>query len=238
MIRKAVIYLSLLALLFQGTYANAGVFKKARKAATVVVVGAAVAAAAAGIGAVVMVNKLKCRSSFDPRSDRPTSSCPSTDSTQDAEPIEDDGEGAFGLNTYKNTTAKLKKALNEEIRNLPATGSPPPPQDPKDCAAHHIVPQEENRKWAKDLADDARDSIDGCVDMHSAENGIYLPHGENKKKAECKGTDHNRVHRRSYYEDISVRLNRAKRYNGCSGVRDELQSIKNELSSGKIWPKL
>lgn len=232
MIKKAVIYLSLLALLFQGTYANAGVFKKARKAATVVVVGAAVVTA---IGAVVIVNKLKCRSSFDPRSDRPNFPCPSNDSTQDAEPIEDDGETAFGLNTYKNTTVKLKKALNEEIRNLPATGSPPPPQDPKNCAAHHIVPQEENRDWAKEFAQSARDSIDGCVDIHSAENGIYLPHGKNKKKAECKGADHTNVHTKNYYKDISRRLEQANVIDGCNGVRDELKSIKADLFSGKLW---
>jgi hypothetical protein len=124
----------------------------------------------------------------------------------------------------------LRRALNAEIEKSSVPF--PPPQDPKDCAAHHIVPQRENRYWARNDADLARSAIKECVEIDAAENGIYLPTSDN---AQCQGTKHNNLHSKKYYRDISSRLSFARRNGQCEGVKRELSQIKKELFNGRIW---
>lgn len=119
---------------------------------------------------------------------------------------------------------KLKKALNEE---LGATGEPP---NPKGCEAHHIVPRGENRLWARQSANAAREAIDGCVDLDAVENGVYLPA---KDGSQCFGRRHTGLHTRAYYDDIARRLVEAREDQGCAGVERKLLEIKRELSSGR-----
>lgn len=120
---------------------------------------------------------------------------------------------------------RLKKALNEE---LGATGEPP---NPKGCEAHHIVPRGENRLWARESVNTAREAIASCVDIDSAENGVYLPVSD---EAQCLGRRHYGLHNRRYYDSVADRLLAARSGGGCDGVRFELRLIKDELSSGRF----
>lgn len=116
-----------------------------------------------------------------------------------------------------------RKALNHE---LGATGEPPNPQG---CEAHHIVPRRENRVWARQSANAAREAIEGCIDIDAVENGVYLPA---KDGAQCFGRKHTGLHTRAYYSDIARRLVDARSSRGCVGVERKLLEIKHELSSG------
>lgn len=124
-------------------------------------------------------------------------------------------------------TYQLRKALNAE-RNT--SGLPP---DPDDCDAHHIVPKGESRKWAQNMVQSARSSLQGCVYIDSAENGIYLP--AKKSGSQCQGKYHKSLHTKSYYTDIEARLRNAKQFGGCDALRDELNTLKQQLTSGSIW---
>lgn len=126
--------------------------------------------------------------------------------------------------TNKNAVA-LRKNLNMERG---AAGMPP---DPDDCEAHHIVPAEDNRKGVGEYTSAARSALKGCVEINSAENGIFLP---NKEGGEgCEGPhNHRAIHRKDYYEPMAKRLGYAKARNGCGGVRSELGVIKNILRGG------
>ena len=95
--------------------------------------------------------------------------------------------------------------------------------------AHHIVPRGENRMWAREFAESARESLAGCVDLDSAENGVYLPANEN---GSCRGRYHRGLHTKKYYSEIAERLELARTTGGCRGVSDELSNIKTELSVG------
>ncbi len=124
---------------------------------------------------------------------------------------------AKDLHLERSNTAKLEKSLE-------AAGE----SRPKGCAAHHIVPQNENRPWAKDPADEARSILEQCgIDINSAENGVWLPA---KPWAECNGEWHPTLHTSDYYKSIYSRLERAKKKDSCRGVKKELEIIKNELS--------
>lgn len=122
-------------------------------------------------------------------------------------------------------TAELRKGLNDERI---ASGLPP---DPEDCDAHHIVPKQEGRQWAKQYADDSREILNECeISIDSAENGVYLP--GSKVGAKCSGTYHKSLHTREYYINIRDRLANAYTQ-GCDAVYDELRNIKAELLEGK-----
>ena len=126
---------------------------------------------------------------------------------------------AKDLHLERSNTAKLEKSLE-------AAGE----SRPKGCAAHHIVPQNENRPWAKDPADKARSILEQCgIDINSAENGVWLPA---KPWAECEGEWHPSLHTKAYYKDIADKLKRSFKKNGCEGVRQTLTDIKNALSEG------
>lgn len=174
-----------------------------------------------------------CHLIFNPETNKKNVVCDkSTPYSVDAFPIEP-GSDVVGLVDRVSTTKELRKNLNEELQMSAAPGAPPP-EDPEDCEAHHIVPQAENRAWAKEFVDGARDALEGCVDMDSAENGIWLPKND-KGTAQCTGSNHKKVHTQSYYKDISKRLTDANEVNGCSSVRSELKLIKEELFQGKLW---
>ncbi len=177
-----------------------------------IVLGAGVIAGAAAIQAV----KKKCTPVRDIDTGRIKLQCNRTIEDQDS-----------ALTLKSSNTYQLRKALNEERIS---SGLPP---DPDDCDAHHIVPKSENRPWAKDLATSARSSLSGCVDIDSAENGVYLPGKESGSN--CKGTYHKTLHTRAYYAEIEDRLRNAKQFNGCDGVQSELNAIKSELIEGAKW---
>lgn len=122
-------------------------------------------------------------------------------------------------------TAELRKGLDAELIDA---GMPP---DPDDCDAHHIVPKNEGRKWAKSYADNARQILESCnIDIDSAMNGIYLP-GKDASRSKCHGSYHKTLHNKVYYEDIHSRLQGAYRSGDCDNVIEELKAIKNDLSN-------
>lgn len=138
-----------------------------------------------------------------------------------------------GYQTYKSEEAiarksysKLKRALIAE--QVQAGGSSEPPED---CDAHHIVPENEKRKFAEPYASDSRQILKSCnIDINSAENGVFLPRSESRKStAKCEGKAHMNVHGKDYYVEIYNRLRNANEIDGCSGVVDSLKSIKVDL---------
>lgn len=119
------------------------------------------------------------------------------------------------LALLKSTTRKLRK-------NLAANGE----KDSKGCAAHHIVPQDESRDWAKDDVDYARQILADCgIGIDDATNGVYLPFN---KDAECDGANHRKLHTRIYYATIRLLLSNA-RVNSCDQVETQLREIKEAL---------
>jgi len=136
--------------------------------------------------------------------------------------------GISGATQKTAGTYILRKALDAERTS---SGLPP---DPEDCDAHHIVPKGESRLWAKEMVTQAREAIEGCVEIDSASNGVYLP---NKKtgSASCNGSYHKTLHTKTYYSELQDRLVSAKRFEGCDGVERELFKIKQELVEGGKW---
>ena len=177
--------------------------------------GVAVVAGAAAIQAA----KKHCSIISDPATGQRRTQCDGVNVGGVAEKADETVDRAKAkLGTYK-----LRRALNLE---LGATGEPP---NPKGCEAHHIVPRGENRIWARESAGLARAAIEGCVDIESAENGVYLPA---KVQSQCYGRRHPGLHSRAYYDDLAERLSQAREDRGCSGVRRALSEIKTELASG------
>lgn len=122
----------------------------------------------------------------------------------------------------KSKLALLKNQTKELRRSLSANGE----KESKGCAAHHIVPQNESRDWAKDDADDARNVLDSCnISIDSAINGVYLPFNRN---AECEGANHRKLHTKIYYSMVS-RLLLAAHINNCDQVKTQLREIKEAL---------
>lgn len=132
----------------------------------------------------------------------------------------EDWDGQVGgeseaLLLLKSKTTKLRK-------NMKAAGE----TEKKGCAAHHIVPQNENRKWAKENADLSRLVLNECkIDIDDAINGVYLPFDENAK---CEGANHNKLHSIEYYDEVAFRLLLAFK-SDCDQVKNQLQKIKIEL---------
>lgn len=119
------------------------------------------------------------------------------------------------LTFLKSSTSKLRK-------NLAANGE----KESKGCAAHHIVPQDENRDWAKNDAEDARGVLESCgIGIDDAINGVYLPFN---KDAECEGANHRKLHTKIYYATVS-RLLLAAHINSCDQVENQLREIKEAL---------
>ena len=158
--------------------------------------------------------KKNCHSEKDPETGRVIWIC-------NKQPAIDDNE----ITDKSSSTYELRKALNEERRSA---GLPP---DPEDCDAHHIVPKGENREWALESVTQARGALEGCVDLDSALNGVYLP-GKKNGAPGCEGSYHKALHTRDYYNNLEDRLLGAKSIEGCDGVKSELIKIKNELMNG------
>ena len=119
----------------------------------------------------------------------------------------------------RSNTAKLE-------RSLEAAGE----SRHKGCAAHHIVPQNEKRSWAKDYVDEARSVLKKCdININSAENGVWLP---NKPGAECQGEWHPSLHTKAYYKSVARKLRKNLKKYGCEGVKKALSDIKKTLSRG------
>ncbi len=135
--------------------------------------------------------------------------------------------GASGEILKSSGTYQLRKALNAERTTA---GLPP---DPDDCDAHHIVPKGESRQWASDMVASARSSLEGCVDIDSAENGIYLP--AKKSGSQCPGSYHKSLHSKAYYTEVEDRLRNAKQFEGCDAVKEELTGLKQDLINGGKW---
>lgn len=125
---------------------------------------------------------------------------------------------AKDLTIARSNTAKLERALE-------AAGE----ARPKGCAAHHIVPQNEGREWAKDFAEKARNILKECgIDLNAAENGVWLPA---KPGAECTGKWHPKLHTKKYYKRIFDLLDTANKTDGCQGVKNALKQLKLNLSA-------
>ena len=123
--------------------------------------------------------------------------------------------------------ALLKSQTKELRRSLAASGE----NESKGCAAHHIVPKNENRDWAKEDVDDARGILDSCgIGIDDAANGLYLPFNDD---AECEGANHRKLHTKSYYEVISRALVNAFS-GGCDQVQSQLKEIKNALRQNTL----
>ena len=127
--------------------------------------------------------KKNCHSEKDPETGQVIWIC-------NKQPAIDDNE----ITDKSSSTYELRKALNEERRSA---GLPP---DPDDCDAHHIVPKGENREWATNYAKSARSILVGCLDIDSAENGVYLP--SKSGSANCSGRYHKSLHTKQYYAAI------------------------------------
>lgn len=185
--------------------AEAGLLKKARNLA---IVGGVVVVGAAWVKA---AQAKKCRKAKETGFGDAPSHCG----------MKDDG-----IIEKSNTGARvLRKNLNIERK---MAGMPP---DPEDCEAHHIVPENDGREKLKIPADAAREAISDCVDINSAENGIFLPGKRNATG--CDGPAYHRtIHTEINYRTIAERLVMARRYGGCDGLRDELRIIKNIMRSG------
>jgi hypothetical protein len=141
-----------------------------------------------------------------------------------------------GLKLYRKTEAlaktsysKLKRALVND--SAAAGGSSEPPEG---CDAHHIVPEHEGRKWAKDAADSARSVLAQCnIDLNSPDNGVFLPNGR-KYPPGCVGAHHPSLHTRNYYEKIQLYLETASESGGCDAVKNMLNEIKQNLINGSL----
>lgn len=141
-----------------------------------------------------------------------------------------------GLAIYKQDEAEATKRYPKFIKGLigerVAAGGPPEP--PKGCEGHHIVPQKDKRSFALPYADDLRYILKDCnIDIDSVENGVYLPK-KGAQNPECEGKFHSDLHNEPYYRQVFDYLNEAKNQNGCSGVKDTLRFIKDNLSAGKL----
>lgn len=142
-----------------------------------------------------------------------------------------------GLNQYKKADAlakasysKLKRALISE--SLAAGGSGEPPEG---CDAHHIVPEHDNRPWARKFVEPSRKILAGCnIDINSVENGVFLPRSESTK-SDCTGTFHRSMHDELYYTKVFTELDNAlNNGGGCSEVKNTLRLIKEDLINGAI----
>lgn len=180
---------------------HAGLLKQAAKhpALTLGVVGAGAAMMAHG-------GKTGCRKDSDGMSDN--DSCQGSTS---------------GVSIKDKAALFLQKSQTKELRkNLQAAGE----DESKGCAAHHIVPQNEKREWAKDDANKARQVLNSCdIGIDDAINGVYLPFN---KDAECDGANHRKLHTSRYYREVArLLLNAASK--SCDEVKRELGEMKSKL---------
>jgi len=120
----------------------------------------------------------------------------------------------------------LKSETKELKDNLKKSGE----LKAKGCAAHHIVPQNDQRA----ASDNARRILKACkIDINDARNGVYLPY---KESAACTGANHSKLHTNRYYNYVAEILLNAMNNNGCESVIDELSSLKNQLRSNyDVW---
>lgn len=124
---------------------------------------------------------------------------------------------------------QLRKSLR--IERVAAGGSSEPPEG---CDAHHIVPKKDERAWAKDYVDKAREILAECnIGINSAENGVYLPRN-GSVDAKCEGSSHQGLHNQDYYKYITDKLAQASGNGGCSEVKNALSDIKNSLIQGVL----
>ncbi|MGY2184397.1 AHH domain-containing protein, partial [Pseudomonas agarici] len=102
---------------------------------------------------------------------------------------------------------------------------------PLNSAAHHIVP--ETAKGARP----ARDVLQKYnIGINKNENGVFLP--TNKNTSSTPGILHNGKHPNKYLDAINRRIITADKIGGKQAVINELQKIKNILSSanrGASW---
>lgn len=134
-------------------------------------------------------------------------------------------EGADKPSLAEKADLLLLKAKTAKLRkNLAANGE----KAQKGCAAHHLVPQDENRDWARDDVESARSVLDACgIGVDDALNGVYLPFN---KDAECEGANHRKLHTKIYYSTVKALLATAA-HNGCGEVEVRLNEIKAALRS-------
>jgi hypothetical protein len=148
--KRIIATLLIVAITIYASTSEAGIIRRARNA---LLMGGVVAASVAWVHA---AHAKKCRKAEDSGFDY--ASCYNTDSMQDQVLLRDPA----GIR-------ELRKNLVQERELAGVT-----PADPgSGCETHHIVPEEENRIWARDNARKARAAINGCVDINSEENGIF-----------------------------------------------------------------
>ena len=122
--------------------------------------------------------------------------------------------------------------LKSDTRKLRSNLAKAGEQGGKNCDAHHIVPKNDNREWAKDSVSFSRGVLESCgIDLDSAANGVWLPGKEND--SDCVGTYHKTIHTKQYYVLIRSLLS-AVVDNGCESVSEELHSIKQGILRGEF----
>ncbi|MBU2793101.1 hypothetical protein HAQ01_06820 [Acidithiobacillus thiooxidans] len=115
---------------------------------------------------------------------------------------------------------------------MTAAGDPRPGSG---CAAHHIVPSNEGRYFAKDIVKETAGILSKCgIKINDAINGVWLP--QNKDSA-CYGAYHPSLHNSRYYQYLKnsimeAYINADSREEGCANVRRALATIKTLLSNG------
>lgn len=110
------------------------------------------------------------------------------------------------------------------------SGIPKPPN----TAAHHIVPENDKE------ADDARKILKKhVIDINGYENGVFLPTANNG--GVDPGITHSGRHPKDYAIEINKRIDNADIIGGKQAVLNELNKIRQELTSAKnneSWNKV
>jgi hypothetical protein len=122
----------------------------------------------------------------------------------------------------------------ELAKNMTVAGDPRPGSG---CSAHHIVPSNESRPFARQYVENARRILESCgISLNDAVNGVWLPQNRNST---CIGSYHPQLHNGSYYETISNMLSEAydagdNHEEGCRNVIDSMRNIRNMLKLGRL----
>ena len=102
---------------------------------------------------------------------------------------------------------------------------------PDNTDAHHIVPAEENRLWAKEKAEAARRILKRWnIDINHEANGVYLPSKSSIPVEELPNAyAHKKVHTKVYYLNIASHLATASSRANCLEM---LREIGEDLEDG------
>ena len=122
--------------------------------------------------------------------------------------------------------------LKSDTRKLRANLAKAGEHGGKNCDAHHIVPKNDNREWAKIEADELRQVLDECgIGIDSADNGVFLPGSQ--EETDCPGSYHRTLHTKEYYSTL-IRLLIFNTNGDCSKVSKGLGRVKELLRADNL----